>query len=184
MTVHCLHKVLCLYCNTYSELLKPEVRVYLKALPKEFTQCWLSWSPPHKSLYSRVFKPVPVATFLHWLTSSKQICKSWFSRAQVGNSRSAGVGFSMSYRLQQPEVCQSLWPHVHFKSVITLTARGGRQKLHTTNKLNFKKVKPILKPIKLKLNIFNYKNRREQKYCENCLKLNWIENKNEKQNQN
>lgn len=41
----------------------------------------------------------------------------------------------MSYRLQLRQVCRSLWRHKHVNSVcvITLAARQGRQKFHTSD---------------------------------------------------
>lgn len=80
-----------------------------KPLPKECTQCWLSWTLPDHHTSS------PAA---------------WKTRAKGGRYRSNRAG----YRLQKLEVCWSLWcdKYVHSVCVITISARRQREKFHTT----------------------------------------------------
>lgn len=60
----------------------------------------------------------------------------WFFRAEEGATvvmdSSVRKDFCKGYSLQQLDVCASLWYHKQVSSVITLTARRGRQKAHTT----------------------------------------------------
>lgn len=80
-----------------------------KPLPKECTQCWLSWTLPDHH------------------TSSPP---AWKTRPKGGRYRSNRAG----YRLQKLEVCWSLWcdKYVHSVCVITISARRQREKFHTT----------------------------------------------------
>lgn len=52
----------------------------------------------------------------------------WFSRAEGAVDRSDRIGF----RLQQLEVCQSLWHHKHIITVCVITLTVRWQKFHTT----------------------------------------------------
>lgn len=83
--------------------------VTFQLLPKEFIQCWLSWSPPDKSLslsqYNIVFKPVLVATFPCWLAGIDVLAKTGFPGQKGGEQQqicSTDQEWTLIIRLVRP----------------------------------------------------------------------------------